>query len=541
MSTLTTRHPRAMGAACVAAAGALQALTFAPGPLPDGVLALVQVLALAILARRQLAAPTLRRALWDGWIFHFACYALGLYWLYVSMHDYGGLSSPLAAAGVLALSGFIALFPAAGGVLARWMAPLSADAPPARRLRAALAFACGFTALEWVRGTLWTGFPWLNIGYAHVDSPYAGWAPLIGVYGVAWLAAFAAAALAALWRPADVPRDARDGVAAVLAIVAALAGWGLSHISWSRPHGAPLQVRLIQGNIGQSQKFDPGLMEKGLLQHMNQASMPPAPGAPAPQIIILPETVLPVFQDQLDPRAWDLWRRIAEERQATIVMGVPLHRVVDGRDRYTNSAVAFDGATPVEALRTGELAMRYDKHHLVPWGEFVPPGFHWFVRMLDIPLGDFDRGDVRQAPFDIAGQQLALNICYEDLFGEELLPAIRAGAQGEAGASILVNISNLGWFGDTWALRQHLQIGRMRTLETARPMLAATNTGLTVSIAPDGRVLAQAPAMQMTALETTVQGTTGLTPYARTGNAVIMGLVALGLVILLATRRRSQA
>lgn len=541
MTTSTTRHPRVLGMACVAAAGAIQALTFAPGPLPDGALALVQVLMLAILARRQLAAPTLRQALRDGWIFHFACYALGLYWLYVSMHDYGGLSSPLAAAGVLALSGFIALFPAAGGVLARWLAPLAANATPGRRLRAALAFACGFTALEWVRGTLWTGFPWLNIGYAHVDSPYAGWAPVVGVYGIAWLAAFAAAALAALWRPADVPRDPRDGMAAALAIVTALAGWGLSRVEWSRPHGSPLEVRLVQGNIEQSQKFDAGLMEKGLLQHMNQASMPPPAGTPAPQLIILPETVLPVFQDQLDPRAWDLWRRIAEERKATIVMGVPLHRMVDGRDRYTNSAVAFDGNTSVEALRTGELAMRYDKQHLVPWGEFVPPGFHWFVRMLDIPLGDFDRGDVRQPPFDIDGQQLALNICYEDLFGEELLPAIRHGANGEPGASILVNISNLGWFGDTWALRQHLQIGRMRTLETARPMLAATNTGLTVSIDPHGHVLAQAPAMQMTALQTTVQGMTGFTPYVRTGNTTMIGLVAAGLLILLATRRRVAA
>jgi len=538
MKTLMTRYPRATSAACVAAAGAVQALTFAPDPLPDGVLALVQVLTLAILARRQLAAPTLRRALWDGWIFYFACYALGLYWLFVSMHDYGGLSSPLAAAGVLALSGFIALFPAAGGVLGRWLAPLSADTSPARRLRAALAFACGFIALEWVRGTLWTGFPWLNIGYAHVDSPFAGWAPVLGVYGVAWLAAFSAAALAVLWRPAGAPGDPRYSLAAVLAIAAALAGWGMSHIEWSRPDGAALQVRLIQGNIEQSQKFDPAQMEKGLLQHMNQAALPPGPGEPAPQVIILPETVLPVFQDQLDPRAWDLWRRIAEERQATIIMGVPLHRVVDGHDRYTNSAVAFDGSTPVEDLRSGNVARRYDKHHLVPWGEFIPFGFHWFVRMLDIPLGDFDSGDARQPPFDIAGQRMAMDICYEDLFGEELLPAIRHGANGEAGASILVNISNLGWFGDTWALRQHLQIGRMRTLETARPMLAATNTGLTVSIGPDGRVLAHVPPMQMTALATTVQGMTGFTPYVRAGNATIMGLVVLGLLILLVSRHR---
>jgi apolipoprotein N-acyltransferase len=533
------RTDRAGRAACLLAAGAIQALTFAPHPLPDGALALVQVLMLAILARSQLTAPSWRRALWDGWLFNFACYALGLYWLYVSMHDYGGLSSPLAAAGVLALSGFIALFPAAGGALARWLSPLSADDAAQPRLRAALAFACGYTALEWVRGSLWTGFPWLNIGYAHVDSPLAGWAPVLGVYGVAWFAAFCAAALATLWRPPGAlrqPSEPRRAIPVALGVAATLAGWGISHIQWSRPDGAPLPVRLIQGNIGQSQKFDPAMMERGLLQHMNQASMPPAPGTPAPRLIILPETVLPVFQDQLDPRAWDIWRRIAEERDAAIIMGVPLHRRVNGQDRYTNSAVGFDGATPAEALRSGNVAMRYDKRHLVPWGEFVPPGFHWFVNMLDIPLGDFDRGDERQPPFDIADQRLALNICYEDLFGEELLPAIRPGANGEPGASVLVNISNLGWFGNTWALRQHLQIGRMRTMETARPMLTATNTGLTASIDPHGRVLAEAPPFEATTLQVSVQGTTGLTPYVRTGNATVMGLVAAGLLSLALSR-----
>ncbi|ARP91771.1 apolipoprotein N-acyltransferase [Bordetella genomosp. 9] len=536
MTSFTLRHPRAAAAAGVFAAGAVQAMTFAPGPLPDGALAIVQVLMLAVLARRQLTAPTWRRALWEGWLYNFACYALGLYWLYVSMHYYGGLTPPLAAAGVLALSAFLALFPASAGVLARWLQPLTPGATPGRRLRSALAFACAWTALEWVRGTLWTGFPWLNIGYAQVDSPFAGWAPIVGVYGVAWLAAFAAAALAALWRPADAPRDPRHAMAAALAAIAALAGWGASHVRWSHPEGAALQVRLIQGNIEQSQKFDPGLMERGLLQHMNQASMPPQPGMPAPRVIILPETVLPVFQDQLAPGAWDVWRRIAAERDATIVMGVPLHRRLDGVDRYTNSAIAFDGNTPVEALRSGEVPRRYDKYHLVPWGEFVPPGFHWFVRMLDIPLGDFDRGDPRQPPFDIDGQRLALNICYEDLFGEELLPAVRPGANGEPGASILVNISNLGWFGDTWALRQHLQIARMRALETARPLLAATNTGITASIDPQGRVVAQLPTMQATSLQTAVQGMTGLTPYTRTGNAAVMGLVAAGLLLLAASR-----
>jgi apolipoprotein N-acyltransferase len=293
---------------------------------------------------------------------------------------------------------------------------------------------------------------------------------------------------------------------------------------------------LIQGDIGQSDKFDPALMEKGLLQHMNQASLPPAAGTPAPDLIVLPETVLPVFQDQLDPQVWAIWRRIAAERKATIIMGVPLHRHVNGADRYTNSAVGIDADTPVDSLQSGDAAMRYDKQHLVPWGEFVPYGFHWFVDMLNIPLGDFDRGAEWQPPFPVDGQRIALNICYEDLFGEEILPALRQGPGGEPGATVLLNISNLGWFGDSWALWQHLQIGRMRTLETARPMLAATNTGLTVSIDGHGRVLAALPPLQEDALVTSVQGMTGTTPYTATGNTVIVTLLVLVLLALLFRR-----
>jgi apolipoprotein N-acyltransferase len=174
----------------------------------------------------------------------------------------------------------------------------------------------------------------------------------------------------------------------------------------------------------------------------------------------------------------------------------------------------------------GRTEQRYDKRHLVPWGEYVPPGFHWFIRLLNIPLGDFDRGPARQAPFGIADQRLALNICYEDLFGPELLPALQP-MDGKPGATLLVNISNLGWFGDTWALRQHLQIARLRTLETARPMLTATNTGITAAIDAQGRVQASLPPHRIGELSVTVQGMQGLTPYARLGDLPIVLLIAI--------------
>ena len=509
----TPRGRLLRGAAGLTLAGAAHALTFAPGPLPGWALAITQVLALAVAARVTLYAPSARQSWARGWLFSFATYALGLYWIFISLHRYGDLAAPLAAAAVLLLSAFLAIFPATACALARRYAPLEPDSPPARALTGALTWAALWAGFEWVRAVLLTGFPWLNIGYAHVDSPLAGWAPLLGVHGMALLAAFAAAAIATLWQPSrKTPLDGRRALAAGLALALAATGWLLARIDWSRPFGEPLNVRLIQGNIEQSQKFDPALLDQSLRRHLELAALPPMPGEPAPQLTILPETVMPVFQNQLDPRVWEAWRAIAARQNSVIAMGSPLLDVVGGRERYTNSVIGFDGATPVEHLLAGSTAMRYDKRHLVPWGEYVPPGFHWFVDMLDIPLGDFDRGAERQTPFAVGGQHVAFNICYEDLFGPDLLPALQPGPQGEPGATILVNVSNLGWFGDSWALRQHLQIGRLRTIETARPMLTATNTGITAAIDAKGHVAAQLAPMQPGVLPVSVQGMTGLTP-----------------------------
>ncbi|WP_019938258.1 apolipoprotein N-acyltransferase [Bordetella sp. FB-8] len=518
-------------------AAAAQALTFAPGPLPDGALALVQVLTLAVLARATLRSAGPRQALLRGWWYATVYFSIGLYWLYVSMHDYGDLSAPLAAGGVLILSAFLALFPGAACALARRLLADPTQAP----WRAMLIWAAAWTLFEWLRATVLTGFPWLNIGYAQVDSPIAGWAPILGVHGMAFVAAAAAAALAGLWPSRGSGRPTRGAlIALALALVLALLGWPLRHIAWSQPVGRPLNARLVQGNVPQSDKFNPALIRQGLQRHFELAGLPPAHGEPAPDVIILPETVLPVFQDQLPPQVWNGWRDVAARQHAAIIMGVPLHTIeASGRARYTNSAIGLNADTPLDALLRGRTEQRYDKRHLVPWGEYVPPGFHWFIRMLNIPLGDFDRGAERQKPFAIAGQELALNICYEDLFGPALLPALQP-MDGEPGATVLVNISNLGWFGDTWALRQHLQIGRVRTLETARPMITATNTGITAAIDAHGRVVSRLAPHTIGVLAVTVQGMRGLTPYARLGDLPIVLIVAAILLAAAACAWRRQ-
>jgi apolipoprotein N-acyltransferase len=225
-----------------------------------------------------------------------------------------------------------------------------------------------------------------------------------------------------------------------------------------------------------------------------------APG----ELVVGPETVIPLLPGQLDPAYWStLLQHFRGGAQAALI-GLPLGDEIRG---YTNSAAGLSAASA--ALPGGYY--RYDKHHLVPFGEFVPYGFHWFNRLMNIPLGDFNRGPVGPPSFAFRGQRIAANICYEDLFGEEL--AARFIDPGSA-PTMFANISNIGWFGDTIAIGQHLQISRMRALEFQRPMLRATNTGATVVIDHRGRVLAVLAPYTQGVLNSRVEGRIGLTPYA---------------------------
>ncbi|TAM85901.1 MAG: apolipoprotein N-acyltransferase, partial [Candidimonas sp.] len=297
-----------------------------------------------------------------------------------------------------------------------------------------------------------------------------------------------------------------------------------------------------QGNIPQSDKFNPKLLWQSLNTYMNLAALAPKAADGVPAIIVMPETVLPVFQDQVPAEVWQQWIAVARLRNASLVMGVPLHAGAGDENRYTNSAIVVTPDSSVRDIMAGTLAMHYDKHHLVPFGEFVPTGFRWFINELNIPLGDFNRGPERQRLFDLDGQRLAPDICYENAFGEEIIRSVRDSPLYGPGATILVNISNLGWFGNTWALRQSLEMSRMRALETARPMLMATNTGITAAISPLGAIRDQLPPMSPGVLDVEVQGYDGYTPYVRWGDTPVLAwtaiLLLLGLVVL---RRRATA
>ncbi len=445
----------------------------------------LQLAVVAALARLA-ASSTPRRAAALGLAFGTAWLGAGTWWLFVSLHTYGGLPAWLAVLAIALLSAFLSLYLAAAlAAFAHWRSGAAGHD--------ALLFGALWLLAELARGVIFTGFPWIASGYAQVDGPLAVLAPWLGVYGIG----FAVAALAAWgvlgWRGAWRERALPLAAVGIALGAAALLG----PVPFSRP-SSRLTVTLLQGNVAQDEKFAVELMPRSL--EWTREQLLEAHGA----LVVAPETVIPLLPDQLDP---DYWKTITDHFQRgaqAVLLGLPLG---DERVGYTNSAVGISATTT--ALPGGFY--RYDKHHLVPFGEFVPTGFHWFTRMMNIPLGDFNRGPVGPSSFAFRGERIGANICYEDLFGEEL--AARFADEADA-PTMFANISNIGWFGDTIAIAQHLEISRMRTLEFQRPMLRATNTGATAVIDHTGRVSAALPRFTQGVLNAQVQGRSGMTPFA---------------------------
>lgn len=489
------------------ALGALHAASFSP-PIGGWWLQSLCLAALVGLACRPGRAG---RAWLLATSFGVGSFGGGLAWLYTSMHVYGGMPSALAILAVLLFALYLSTFHATALALACRLSrsPGTRDASrPTAIVGPAFAIGGAWGLAEMLRGWALTGFPWLAIGYAHVDGPLAGFAPWIGVYGIGTLAATLAALAGLGGRMLAQRAGTPDRLLAPLTIVVGMLAIGamLTRLPMTEPVGEPVSVRLLQGDVSQQLKFDRSRALRAMDEYAGLIESSTA------ALVVLPETAWTVPWSFTPQDIAGRIERHAETSGAAIAIGMPLTESPgsgNGITRYTNSvALIAPGITPREA--------RYDKRHLVPFGEFVPLGFRWFVDLMRIPLGDFARGRADQAPFEVGGQRFAFNICYEDLFGEELLPPIRA----PRGATVLVNVSNIAWFGDSHALPQHLAIARMRTLETGRPMLRATNTGVTASIDHRGRVLAELPPYTRAALDVEVSGTEGLTPYARFGNAI---------------------
>lgn len=503
------------------AAGLVTPLAFSPFNLWP-----IQIIALAILAGVITHTGGPRAALTAGWAYGFGHLAAGLYWLTVSMHTYGGMHIILAAIAVGLLALFLGSLTGIAGMLTRFLA---------NRWKAGTAITCMlifpafWTLAEWTRGWIVTGLPWLASGYAHTASPLAGYAPVAGVYGTGFIAAIAAGAIASFCHIGREHWKAPLITVAAAFILTFGGGAILRHIDWTHPHGDPIRVRLLQGNIPQEFKFTPWQIQNALAMYTRMITASPA------DLTVTPETAIPIYPQQLPDGYLDMLAAYAAQTGTRIAIGIPL---ADSPIRYTNSLVLM---TPESAGTPGHFRYRYNKHHLVPFGEFIPTGFRWFVNLMRIPLGDFTRGEALQKPFRVNDQWILPDICYEDIFGEEIAAQIRNEYKADHPTpTILLNISNIAWFGDTIALPQHLQISRMRAIETGRPMLRATNTGATAAIGPKGDIIADLPAYTRGELALTIQGMRGATPYIRFGNTLILiiALLTLSAASILTARKR---
>ncbi len=491
-------------AALIGAAGVLSFAPFGYWPL--------QFFSLAYLFYQIGQNTDLKRSALIGWAYGFGWCSAGVYWLYIAMHSFGDMPAPLAALAVCLMGAYLGLFSALAASAAtwlrrRWSLPLTSFA--------LLVLPACWGASEWTRGWLFTGLPWAVSGYAHNISPLAGYAPLIGVYGIGTLAAVIAGALMLLTQRARL-------LAVGLIGALMLGGLGLHTIVWTHAAGKPISVRLLQSNVAQDEKFSEQHIASTLALVRTMIVAQPA------DLIATPETAIVQFPQQLPDDYLSSLSAFAANSGSHLVLGIPL---ADTPTIYANSVL---GVSP----RSMVAPYRYDKHHLVPFGEFVPLGFRWFVDLLRIPLGNFTRGAPLQAPFAVKDQLVLPNICYEDLFGEEIADQLRSAPHP---ANILLNVSNLAWYGESSAIAQHLQISQMRTLETGRPMLRSTNTGATAIIDARGEVVARLPAASRATLAGQVQGMAGRTPYIMFGNAAfLLMLVAALLAAWLSGRKTSK-
>ena len=473
----------------------------------------IPVLALAVLFVLWGSAGTSRAAALLGFAFGLGLFSAGINWIYVALHDFGEMPMWLAGPATLLFAAFLALFTALAGYI---QARLANTLPV---IRMALVMPAAWVLIEWLRGMIFTGFPWLTLGYAHSGSPLAGYAPLLGVYGVSLVAAVCAGLLAILWRERW---NQRGQLALAAFVVFWMAGLLLRSVAWTHPQGSPFTVSLLQGNIGQDTKFKEESLDDTLDTYRRLAMQNPA------KLTVMPETALPMMQDEVPQSLIEQLRDNARQNGGDVLIGA-FERDGGG---YYNSVFPL-GASENRFAEE----QHYRKHHLVIFGEFIPlrPVFGWLINeVLHIPMGDLARGDLRQAPLAVVGQRVAVDICYEDVFGEEVITALPK-------ATLLVNMTNDAWYGDSNAAAQHNQMSQLRALETGRMMLRATNTGVTSIIGVDGRVLQRLPQHQQAVLQGMAQGYEGITPYVRWGNAAVLLLIALMLAgsLWLGKRRNS--
>jgi apolipoprotein N-acyltransferase len=481
--------------------GALVMLSFAP----FGLYPLAPILVIPLLFAFVKSKP--RQAAQLGFSFGAGLFLAGTYWLYVSVHVFGQAPLLLALLLMLGLVIIMALYYGAAG----WMIARLGNGNMWRFILLAPAV---WVLLEWVRGWFLSGFPWMTLGYSQIDSPLAGFAPLLGVYGLSLMVMISASALLA----ALLSRGNRRAPFLVLAVLPWTVGIAVGSLSWTEASGPTVRTTIVQGGVSQDRKWLPeqftstlDLYRGSILRNGDS------------DLVIWPEVAIPSYIDLVESYVSQLELDIAA-RDQTLLFGI-LERDFAAKQVF-NSVVAIGG----------EGRQIYRKRHLVPFGEYFPvPDFvrEW-MRLMSLPNSNITSGaDVQPLLRMPDGNLLSLAICYEDAFATEQLYAL-------PDASILVNVSNDAWFGNSIAPHQHLQIARMRALEAGRYVVRATNNGVSAFIGPDGKLHARGPQFEYVSMTYDVQPRTGLTPFARFGNRPVI-LLAVLIILWVSWRARAAS
>lgn len=485
-----------------AAAGSLAVLAFAPFSFFP-----VAVLSLTLLYEVLTRLPA-RSGFLVGWGFGIGLLGIGIFWIRISLNEYGNMAPWLAHLMTALLVVSMALYYGVAGALVsrltagpRWSGPL-------------LVFPAAFVLAEWLRGWFFTGFPWLAIGYTQIDSPLSGFAPVVGVYGISLGVALSAGLL---WGLARWPARARYAALSGLCVIW-LIGGALTRVEWTAPDGEDFTATVVQANIQQSLKWDPDARIPTLRAYLeltrdNWDS----------DLIVWPETAVPDFLHQVRNAFIEPLAEEAREQGTDLVIGIP---VMDLEARtYFNGLISLGSVEDV-----------YRKRHLVPFGEFIP--FRGWLgpiaEAFEVPMSDFSSGDSLR-PLLRVGEHLAgVSICYEDVFPAEAIQAL-------PDAAYLINVSNDAWFGDSLAPHQHLEMARMRARENERWLVRSTNTGISAILDHRGDVVGVVPSFERGAFTADVQPRKGATPFVRLGNWFAIGAAVLMLFVAFLLGRRRGA
>jgi apolipoprotein N-acyltransferase len=486
-------------------AGAVLPLSFAPYDLWP--VALLSVLAFCFV----LQGSSGKQAFWRSWCFGLGMYGTGASWVFVSIYEFGNVTPAFA----LLLTGLLVLvlasiFALPFAVLGRWLA------------RAPVGILLGLPALwvlgEWLRSWLFTGFPWLYLGYGHLDSWLAGWAPVLGVMGVSFLVAFTASALAFVWFARR--RKWLAGLPLVVALAFWGAGFGLQPVDWTRPYLEPVDVGIVQGNIPQERKWDPDFLQTTLDRYLSMSQE-----LWDNDWVIWPEAALPnlYHHHRILPYIDEL-KKEALEHEAALITGVLYDNRFENRFVYYNSIIAI-----------GMGAGIYHKQRLVPFGDYVPLR-EWFgpvLAIFNLPMSVLEPGPANQRGLQVAEALIAPSICYEIAYPDTV-------AAGAAEANVLITISNDAWFGASIGPLQHMQIAQMRALETGRYLIRATNNGVSALVNSKGQIIGKTEQFVQATLEGTVELRRGLTPFMRWGSQPIVWLSLLLVALAFGIARRQR-